>query len=164
MSNTSYRGIFTIPATPFDEKWAVDWDGLRNIVDFCVECGAHGLVWPVTIAPFDVHIVSLAGRDASGQVAETAERLYHDLRSAGLDVLFDDRPESPGVKFNDADLIGLPLRVTVSERALAQGGVEFKRRDQAEKTIVPVLEANTQAQAVLAALREAVEAKVVVMP
>jgi dihydrodipicolinate synthase/N-acetylneuraminate lyase len=52
MSNTAYRGIFTIPATPFTETWAVDWEGLRQIVDFCVECGAHGLVWPVNASGF----------------------------------------------------------------------------------------------------------------
>jgi prolyl-tRNA synthetase len=71
------------------------------------------------------------------QAVETAERLYAELAAAGFEVLYDDREEpSPGVKFNDADLIGLPLRITVSARALEQGGVELKRRDQAERRIV----------------------------
>lgn len=69
-----------------------------------------------------------------------AERVYADLQGAGVDVLFDDRAESPGVKFADADLIGLPVRLTVSGRALAQGGVEVKRRNSAEKIIVPEAE------------------------
>jgi prolyl-tRNA synthetase len=64
--------------------------------------------------------------------------LYDELRKAGVDVLFDDRLESPGVKFKDADLIGLPLRLTVSERALKQGGVELKRRDRLEKEVIPL--------------------------
>ena len=96
----------------------------------------HGLVWPVSVAPYPVHLVALAGRgDATTQ--QQADQLYAELQAAGIDVLYDDRDESPGVKFNDADLIGIPIRLTVSERALKQGGVEFKRRDRAEKRIVP---------------------------
>jgi prolyl-tRNA synthetase len=97
----------------------------------------HGLIWPVSIAPFPVHLVLLRGK-GSPQAEETAERLYAELQAAGIQVLYDDRDESPGVKFNDADLIGLPLRLTVSERALTQGGVEMKLRSQAEKSILPL--------------------------
>ena len=94
-----------------------------------------GLVWPASIAPCDVHLVLLPKK--APQAVETAERLYAELTAAGLAVLYDDREEpSPGVKFADADLIGLPLRVTVSARSLEQGGVELKRRDQAERRIV----------------------------
>jgi prolyl-tRNA synthetase len=67
--------------------------------------------------------------------------LYEMLQQAGIEMLYDDREESPGVKFKDADLIGLPLRVTVSKRTLAQGGVEMKRRDRQERVIMPVEEA-----------------------
>lgn len=95
-----------------------------------------GLVWPISVAPYQVHLVSLAGKDPSGPLLGLADGLYQALRDAGLEVLYDDRMESPGVKFNDADLIGLPLRLTVSERALKQGGVEYKRRDQTEKRIL----------------------------
>ena len=95
----------------------------------------HGLVWPITVAPYHVHLVALLGRGSS-DTGELADQLYTDLQVAGVEVLYDDREESPGVKFNDADLIGLPLRLTVSERALKQGGIEFKRRDQAERTII----------------------------
>ncbi len=72
------------------------------------------------------------------------------LQAAGLEALVDDRPESAGVKFMDADLIGLPLRLTVSERALKQGGVEFKRRTADEKWIVPFENVVTEAQRILA--------------
>jgi prolyl-tRNA synthetase len=88
-----------------------------------------GLMWPVTVAPYSVHLVSLGQEEA-------ADRIYGALRQAGLEVLYDDRQESPGVKFNDADLIGVPIRITVSARSLAQGGVEMKRRDQTAKETV----------------------------
>ncbi|MFN2302278.1 MAG: proline--tRNA ligase [Anaerolineales bacterium] len=94
----------------------------------------YGLIWPVTIAPFPVHLVLI--KDKDGIVEEAAERLYTQLKHAGLEPLFDDRDERAGVKFNDADLIGIPLRVTISKRSLKNGGFEFKRRDQNERWIV----------------------------
>lgn len=99
----------------------------------------YGLIWPVTIAPFPVHLVLLKSKDGSAE--EAVEKLYTQLRGAGLEPLFDDRDERAGVKFNDADLIGIPLRVTVSERSLKNGGFEFKRRDQDERWIVAVEDA-----------------------
>ncbi|MFQ5945699.1 MAG: proline--tRNA ligase, partial [Anaerolineae bacterium] len=75
----------------------------------------RGLAWPISVAPFQVHLVVLRGG------SEEAERLYRALREAGIETLFDERDESPGVKFADADLIGLPLRFTVSKRSLAEG-------------------------------------------
>lgn len=84
-----------------------------------------GLVWPASVAPFDAHLVQLG---ADEEVREQAERVYQQLSCAGLDVLFDDRDVSPGVKFADADLIGVPLRVTISSRALGSGGAEVKAR------------------------------------
>jgi prolyl-tRNA synthetase len=95
----------------------------------------YGLVWPVTVAPYPVHLVLLAGK-GSAETPAIAEQLYTDLQAAGIDTLYDDRAESPGVKFNDADLIGLPVRLTVSERALKAGGVELKRRDLTEREVV----------------------------
>jgi prolyl-tRNA synthetase len=95
-----------------------------------------GLIWPITVAPHPVHLVLLAGR-GSNEITEAAERLYTELESAGIQALYDDRLESPGVKFNDADLIGLPIRLTVSDRAMKAGGVEFKRRDRIEREVVP---------------------------
>ncbi len=94
----------------------------------------HGIVWPTTLAPFDVHLVTLA---REGAVFAQAEALYVQLQDAGFDVLYDDRNESAGVKFNDADLIGCPVRVTVSTRSLDAGGFEVKLRRSPERTIIP---------------------------
>jgi prolyl-tRNA synthetase len=119
----------------------------------------HGLVWPVTVAPYQVHLVLLRGKNTP-QVEETANTLYADLQAAGMQMLYDDRDESPGVKFNDADLIGLPIRLTVSERALAQGGVEMKLRNKLEKTILPLNETATRLRSELAALEAGIAARV----
>ena len=94
-----------------------------------------GLVLPVSVAPYQVHLVLLTGK-GDEESSNVAERLYLDLQADGVEVLFDDRQESPGVKFNDADLIGLPIRLTVSQRSLKAGGVEFKRRDQADSRVI----------------------------
>ena len=128
----------------------------------------YGLIWPVSVAPYQIHLVSLGKKKGSGtgekdgrEPFEFAERLYADLQAAGLEVLFDDRDETPGVKFNDADLIGLPIRLTVSERSLKAGGVEFKRRDQVEKSIIPLDEAISHVQAEIAALQAEVAKTVI---
>ena len=95
-----------------------------------------GIVWPVAIAPFEVALVSLQVGDA--QVTEVAERLYAELEKAGLEVLFDDRDERPGVKFKDADLIGLPYRIAVGKKGVAEGVVELKARRSPEVLKVKV--------------------------
>ena len=122
----------------------------------------HGLIWPCTVAPYPVHLLALG--TAEGKPAAVAEGLYRELKSAGLEALYDDREESPGVKFMDADLIGLPLRLTVSERSLGQGGVEFKRRDRPERFVVPLEEVISRVRAVLAGLEEEIARKVVKVP
>ena len=99
---------------------------------------AKGITWPVSIAPYHVYLCPLP-REGS-KVLEVAEKLYRDLEAAGIEVLFDDRAESPGVKFNDADLIGLPFRVTVSPRTLEKDSVELKKRTEKEPQIVPLTE------------------------
>lgn len=111
--------------------------GLERLMAAIIEThhDEWGIIWPKSIAPFDVHLLTL-GKDP--QPGEIAARLYEDLRAAGLDVLLDDRAESAGVKFADADLIGIPVRLAVSSKALAAGGVEAKRRDSAERVIVPL--------------------------
>ena len=102
----------------------------------------HGLIWPITISPYQVHLVLLAGKTGiSGFDANNiANSIYNDLIASGIEVLFDDRDVSPGVKFNDADLIGIPIRLTVSERAFQNGGVEFKIRSQSSKSVVQISE------------------------
>ncbi len=87
---------------------------------------ADGIVWPASIAPFQVHIVVVSLRDA-GQVA-AAEEIYRACRAAGLDALLDDRDERPGVKFKDADLLGMPVRVTIGNALAKEGVVEIKER------------------------------------
>ncbi|MAG36173.1 MAG: proline--tRNA ligase [Dehalococcoidia bacterium] len=97
---------------------------------------SKGIIWPAPIAPYDVHLVGLnLNREP---VAAAAESLYTDLLALGHSVLYDDRAESPGVKFNDADLLGAPLRLTVSPRNLKQNAVEFKRRTEDETWLVPL--------------------------
>ncbi len=95
-----------------------------------------GLCWPVSLAPYPVHLVRLSGK--SGAPDAAAEELYQRLCAAGLEPLYDDRAETAGVKFNDADLMGMPLRLTVSERGLGQGSVEFKLRKGGTKWMVPL--------------------------
>jgi prolyl-tRNA synthetase len=99
----------------------------------------HGLCWPAAVAPYPVHMVRLSGKTGAADAA--AEDLALRLQAAGLEPLYDDRAESAGVKFMDADLLGMPLRITVSERALKQGGVEFKPRKSGEVSVVPLEEA-----------------------
>jgi len=95
-----------------------------------------GIVWPLTIAPYHIYLCPLY-REGT-KVSEVAEKLYADLWAAGVEVLFDDRPESPGVKFNDADLFGIPLRVTVSQRTLEKNSVELKKRAEKASELVPL--------------------------
>lgn len=123
----------------------------------------HGLIWPISVAPYHVHIVALIGKGA-GEVKEAAEHLYSILEAADVEVLFDDRQESPGVKFNDADLIGIPIRLTVSKRSLQQGGVEFKRRDSQEKSIIPVDQIIVSVKRAMDAMQVEIAAKVLEVP
>jgi prolyl-tRNA synthetase len=121
----------------------------------------NGLMWPVTVAPFQVHLVSLPGDDTN----ERAAKIYEDLWARGIEVLFDDRDERAGVKFNDADLIGLPLRVTVSKRSLECGGVELKRRrDTGKGEVVPLADVTAKIESELLAMQTNIKAKVVSVP
>ncbi len=95
----------------------------------------YGIIWPREVAPFDVHLVALGDDEA---ITRTADSLYADLQQAGLSALYDDRHLSPGVMFADADLIGAPLRVTVSQRSLSADGVEVKWRHQKDRSVMPL--------------------------
>lgn len=106
----------------------------------------NGLVWPVGVAPWPVHVVALGGGD------EEAGRIHESLTAAGIDVLWDDRDESAGVKFNDADLLGMPIRLTVSSRSLERGGVELKLRAEEKVRIVPLDDLLEEVESVLAEL------------
>lgn len=107
----------------------------------------RGIIWPRTLAPYDVHLVAL--NVERPDVYEAAEQLYATLEANGLSVLYDDREESAGVKFNDADLLGMPLRATVSPRTLGQNGVELKLRREPAGTVVPFEQAPARARALL---------------
>ena len=96
-----------------------------------------GLCWPAEVAPFDVHILAL-GAGRSPDVAEAAERLYAELTAAGVRVLYDDRDLSPGVKFADADLVGIPTQVIVGAKSLARGVVERKDRRTGDRDELPI--------------------------
>ena len=93
----------------------------------------NGLVWPVSVAPYHVHIVA-------AEADEMADGLYERLVSAGVEVLYDDRRESLGAKFKDADLIGAPIRLTLTPRSLQRGGVEIKARSDSAGYVVPIEE------------------------
>ena len=97
---------------------------------------AAGIVWPAPLAPFGAHVIPVNAGDAT--LRETAERIGAELEQHGVDTLFDDRDERPGVKFKDADLIGIPARVTIGPRALQKGCVELKPRAAKEAQEVPV--------------------------
>ena len=108
----------------------------------------NGIIWPVSVAPYHV-IITLVKPDDQAQ-RQTAEVIYDQLAASGVEVLLDDRDERPGVKFKDADLLGIPLRITVGKRA-AEGIVEYKLRREAEKTEKTVAEAISEAIALVAA-------------
>jgi prolyl-tRNA synthetase len=100
---------------------------------------ADGIVWPLPLSPFPVEIVGTSVTDAT--VREAAEKLYGELRAQGVEPLLDDRDERPGVKFKDADLIGISLRVTVGQKGLAKGTVELRERRDKSVVELPVGEA-----------------------
>jgi prolyl-tRNA synthetase len=114
--------------------------GVSRTVAAAVEmaCDDDGIVWPLALAPYHVLITVMKVGDE--RAMRVADELSRDLASAGFDVLIDDRDERPGSKFKDADLIGIPIRLTLGDKALDQDSVEFKRRDDRESkgTLVPI--------------------------
>jgi prolyl-tRNA synthetase len=117
--------------------------GVTRIAAAAVEQNhdADGIVWPVPIAPFEVTLLSLQPSDPS--VAALCDRLYEQLIALGIEVLYDDRDERPGVKFKDADLVGIPYRLAIGKKGVAEGVVEIKARVGAEVAKIKVDEAVT---------------------
>jgi prolyl-tRNA synthetase len=113
--------------------------GMTRVIGAAIEQSHDdaGIVWPEAIAPWRLVIVPLNGHKSEA-VRETAERLYEEARAAGLDPLMDDRPDRPGVKLADMELIGIPHRIVVGDRALAEGEVEYRGRRDAESVRVAV--------------------------
>ncbi|WP_374763930.1 proline--tRNA ligase [Yunchengibacter salinarum] len=117
--------------------------GVSRLVGGIIEASHddNGIIWPESVAPFDVGLINLKPADAA--CTEAADGFYRDLQEAGLDVLHDDRDERPGGKFKDMDLIGLPWQIVVGPRGLAAGVVELKHRASGEKRELPFEEART---------------------
>lgn len=116
---------------------------------------ANGIVWPVSIAPYQVSVMAI--NVAHLPSVEVVEKLVDQLTAAGIDVMYDDRDERPGVKFKDADLIGIPLRVCVGERSLAKGEIELKVRNTGEISFAPVDQAFERVMSVVRDLKKSVE-------
>ncbi|MEO5949082.1 MAG: aminoacyl--tRNA ligase-related protein [Candidatus Saccharimonas sp.] len=108
--------------------------GISRMMGILVEKFAdeRGIVWPESVAPAKVYLVRIGGEEATAE----ADRLYDDLQSKDLEVIYDDRDERPGVKFADAELMGIPYRVTVSDRNLAEGKYEFTTRNSGETILL----------------------------
>jgi len=127
--------------------------GINRILASAIElfADANGICLPAAIAPFDVEVLPL-NRDKQ-PVVDEAERIYRELSAAGYDVLLDDRDARPGVKFKDADLIGIPLRVVIGERGLKEGNAEIKRRSDERPTAVPLADVVPEAKRILDQLK-----------
>ena len=124
--------------------------GVERILAAAVESGHDddGIVWPPSIAPFDCLICVVNARD--GAVAQEAEKAYRTLQELGLEVLLDDRNERPGVKFKDADLVGIPYRINFGSRKLAMGKVEWVERASGKMTEIDLVDLVPRARALLA--------------
>lgn len=119
--------------------------GISRIVAAAIEQyhDAHGIIWPLAIAPFQVVIIPI-GYEKSIQVKQTTDDLYKTLQNKNIEVLLDDRNERPGVMFADMDLIGIPHRIVISDKTLAKGVVEYKRRSEPDAQLLPTQEILTQ--------------------
>jgi len=111
--------------------------GVSRIVAAAIEQGndQRGIIWPLPMAPFQVAIAPIGYRK-NAEVKNVAERLHEELQSAGIDVLLDDRDERPGVMFADLELIGIPHRLTVGERGLKDGKVEYQARSDSSARVI----------------------------
>jgi len=112
-----------------------------------------GIIWPVSVAPYTVALLLLDPKDAA--ITAAAEKLAAELEAQGIDVLLDDRDERPGVKFKDADLIGIPFRVVVGAKSLAKGGVEVKARTSKDFQLLPVEQAAAKIAELVTAAQQA---------
>jgi prolyl-tRNA synthetase len=127
---------------------------LQAVVEQCHD--ADGVVWPWNVAPFQVLVVLLDPQLAAA--AELGRKLAAAAEAAGADVLVDDRAERPGVKFKDADLIGLPLRITIGGRGLKEGVIEMKWRMEKDVAKVPLAEAEARVRSAVTAAQLAAKA------
>jgi prolyl-tRNA synthetase len=122
--------------------------GVERILAAAIELhhDQDGIRWPLAIAPFHVTVLPL-GKEP--ELVEAADRVVAELAAAGVEVLYDDRDERPGVKFKDADLVGIPIRIAVGKKGLAEGKVEWKPRGSKDVTLVPIGEVAAKAAALV---------------
>jgi prolyl-tRNA synthetase len=122
----------------------------------------RGMCFPISVAPYHVYCVVMSQREP--EVAAIAERLYRDAWQHGVEMLLDDRDATPGVKFNDADLLGLPLRLTIGPRSLKAGGAELKHRNSDNTRLIPLDDVIPTLKAEVERLLVESRARVVHMP
>ncbi|MFC1787785.1 aminoacyl--tRNA ligase-related protein [Patescibacteria group bacterium] len=124
--------------------------GMSRVMGAVVEVSHDdkGIIWPKSVAPAAVHLVTLNSKDSAvqGRIKDIAESLENDLEAAGIEIIWDDRDKAPGEKFADADLIGVPLRLVISEKSLAEDSVEWKERAVDESQLVSVNEIMNKVQ------------------
>jgi len=128
--------------------------GINRIMASAIELGndKNGIIWPISIAPFEILVTSVNQDDE--KVADVAENIYRQLLDKDIDVLLDDRPLRGGVKFKDADLIGIPVRVTVGRKSVAEGNVEIKLRAESQSRKVPIEKAADKTIELVNSLKE----------
>ncbi len=128
--------------------------GINRIMASAIELynDKNGIVWPISIAPFEVLITPVNQDDEA--VSSTAEKIYAELMAAGVEVLIDDRDLRGGVKFKDADLIGIPIRVTVGKKSVAEGNVEVKLRTEPESSKTPIDQASQTVVGLVGSLKK----------
>jgi len=133
--------------------------GVNRIMASAIELGndENGIIWPISIAPFEVLVTCVNQNEED--VAGAAESIYQALIDRGVDVLLDDRSLRGGVKFKDADLIGIPVRITVGKKSLAEGKVEIKLRSESDRQQVSVEEAANKVVEIVAGLKEKLKAQ-----
>ncbi|TMA64493.1 MAG: proline--tRNA ligase [Deltaproteobacteria bacterium] len=123
--------------------------GISRLVAAAIEQNhdANGIIWPFSLAPFQVLLLPINYKDKA--IREAADKLYQELQQNGVEVLLDDRDERPGVKFKDADLVGIPLRVTLGAKGLEKGCIELRSRRDSKTEEIPVADSVTKIRAVL---------------
>ena len=123
--------------------------GISRMVAAAIEQNhdADGIIWPLSIAPFQILLLPINYKDPA--IRETADKVYEELQVRGVEVLLDDRDERPGVKFKDADLIGIPLRVTIGAKGLEKGYLELRRRRDGKSNEIPIADGAEQLRTIL---------------
>ncbi|MBM4102717.1 MAG: proline--tRNA ligase [Planctomycetes bacterium] len=132
--------------------------GVNRIIASAIETGndADGMILPITIAPWEVIITTAA---VSDDVTGAAEKIYKDLQAKGVEVLYDDRDLRAGVKFKDADLLGIPIRLTIGPKTLAEGKIELKLRREKDKKLIDLVAAADTAVALVQQLKDEIAKK-----